>query len=172
MQTQSLEGTYEGDYLDGRFHGKGVYLHKDKRYVGEFINGLFHGNGILYVKGGSFIGYWNAGKLIDGNFVFDDGLQYKPLNQTQWDYCSSSDPRFYNEIRDGIQVGERLRDPTSHNYHDLLPPGCYDVVEGYYDPKRLMILSYTTGDEIRLPSKEEHEWIIANCRIGHGTKVI
>ena len=46
------------------------------------------------------------------------------------------------------------------------PTGCFDYGEGYYDPKKLSICSFETADPTRVPSKEEKEFIVKNCRKG------
>ncbi|RYY85568.1 hypothetical protein EON63_07260 [archaeon] len=71
-----LAGHYEGDVVDGRYHGKGVYKYLDFKYEGNFLDGQFHGEGALHVAGGAYKGLWRNGVLVDGGFVFDDGLQY------------------------------------------------------------------------------------------------
>jgi hypothetical protein len=162
----SLAGEYEGDYLEGRFHGRGVYKQNDFKYDGNFLDGLYHGEGTLFLKSGRFEGNWNKGKLVDGGFIFEDGLHYSKQDEDRWKYCSNEDPRFYSEIQNDLQIGEKLSEVTSHSYGNSLPKGCYDVIEGYYDPKKLMIFSYGTNDELRMPTKEEHKWFLANCRVG------
>jgi hypothetical protein len=48
-----------------------------------------------------------------------------------------------------------------------LPYGCFDLEEGYYDPKEQAVFSYQSGDKIRnVESEEEREWIVSNCREG------
>lgn len=43
---------YEGDYLNGRYHGTGKYtLSDDAYYEGTFSDGQFHGEGRLFVPG-------------------------------------------------------------------------------------------------------------------------
>ena len=43
---------YEGDFLDGRFDGKGKYSWAGNKYKGEFRNGKFGGQGKLTLKDG------------------------------------------------------------------------------------------------------------------------
>jgi hypothetical protein len=81
-----------------------------------------------------------------------------------WEYCSKYDRRFYKEIQDGIKIGDDLRDVSSHNY--TLPKDCYDAIDGYYDPKKHMVYSYITNEEIRTPNSEEIDFILNYCRIG------
>ncbi len=40
-------GRYEGDYIDGKRTGRGIYTWADgRRYEGDFNNGNMHGRGI------------------------------------------------------------------------------------------------------------------------------
>mmetsp|Transcript_6156 Transcript_6156/g.5503 ORF Transcript_6156/g.5503 Transcript_6156/m.5503 type:complete len:179 (-) Transcript_6156:55-591(-) len=157
-------GTYEGSQLVGRFMGNGKYKYKDYVYEGAFFDGLFHGQGTLYVKKGKFEGLWEKGKLIEGGFVFEDGLKHRQVENEYWDYCSIYDPRFHHEIESGIELGDPLVMETPLVNPPTLPEGCYDVLEGYYDPKKNTVMSYTIDEPIRKVSPDEHDWIIKNCR--------
>ncbi len=45
---------YEGDFVDDKRMGKGVYIWSNgNRYEGDFVHGEFHGQGTLYYKDGS-----------------------------------------------------------------------------------------------------------------------
>ena len=66
----TVVGEYEGDYQNGRYHGRGVYKYNGSVYEGNFVDGQFQGEGRLTNKYGSYQGYWNQGKLVDGGFVF------------------------------------------------------------------------------------------------------
>ncbi len=62
-------GTYEGEFLEGRPHGKGecVYANGEK-YLGEWQNGGFHGQGTLLLNDGTKVsGTWENGSLIREN---------------------------------------------------------------------------------------------------------
>ena len=39
-----------------------------------------------------------------GQFIFDDGLEYKKDNEKEWTYCTKQDRRFYPEINDGVSI--------------------------------------------------------------------
>lgn len=159
-----LGGQYEGELVDGRFNGRGVYNCDDSRYEGNFLNGAFHGEGILYVKGGSYQGFWKEGKLVEGGFVFEDGLQHKKVGNKYWEYCSPYDHRFYNEIKENVRIGEKLRHSSAHE--NKVPKDCYDTIDGYYDVKKHVVFSYTTNEQIRTPNSDEIDFILKNCRVG------
>lgn len=168
--------TYVGDLVNNRYHGKGVYsIGKNSTvpsgihaitYDGEFVDGDFHGHGRLYVddSGGYFEGIWNKNKLQSGGYIFHDKLKYKSINDDKWNYASKSDPRFYGEIKAGLQLGENLTYETPTGLPIHIPRGCFDTIDGYFDPKKKAVLDYTTGELIRMPDQEEKEWIIENCR--------
>mmetsp|Transcript_26065 Transcript_26065/g.35926 ORF Transcript_26065/g.35926 Transcript_26065/m.35926 type:complete len:167 (+) Transcript_26065:218-718(+) len=163
----NLIGEYSGDQENGRYHGKGVYKLENARYEGNFRNGEFHGEGRMFVEGGSFQGIWRQGKLVEGCFVFKDDLKHKRVeDKKEWDYCTSSDPRFYNEILEGVKVGDKLRHQSAHRYATSLPKGCYDTIDGYFDPKKHTVFSYDNNEELRIPDKREIDWIKEHCRIG------
>lgn len=63
------------------------------RYQGEMLEGRFHGNGELCYPDGHIIkGLWNQGSLETvERHIFSDGLIYETTN---WNYCQSSDRRF------------------------------------------------------------------------------
>jgi len=57
--------TYEGEYVNGKRDGKGVYIYKAKnwRYEGQFKAGLRHGLGVMqYSKTERYQGFWVEGK--------------------------------------------------------------------------------------------------------------
>lgn len=161
-----LAGSYEGEYQHGRFHGKGTYMLHGSRYEGGFSDGQFHGEGTLFVKNGYYQGLWRQGRLVDGGFIFGDGLQHRKVGYKYWDYCSRYDRRFYQEIKDGLPVGQRLREVTAHKHANDLPTGCYDTIDGYYDVKKHAVFSYTTNEVIRTPGHEEIDFILSHCRVG------
>lgn len=157
---------YEGGYVAGRFDGHATYesAHGGK-YIGDFVDGLYHGEGTLYVKNGYFKGEWEYGKLVDGKFFFRDKLSVGAGELDTWEYCDGEeDRRFQSEINNGVPEGEMKY--LSANICPLLPEGCYDVEEGYYDPASKAIFDFKTKDVVRYPDKAEAAWIMENCRKG------
>mmetsp|Transcript_51429 Transcript_51429/g.65851 ORF Transcript_51429/g.65851 Transcript_51429/m.65851 type:complete len:564 (-) Transcript_51429:142-1833(-) len=57
-------GWYEGGYLAGLKHGRGVRIFSNNnRYDGEFVNGLLHGDGIMECANGEvYMGAWERGQ--------------------------------------------------------------------------------------------------------------
>lgn len=162
----NLDSSYKGDLDNARANGKGTYTSSIGTYVGDFKEGNFHGNGTLTVKGGVYQGTWVKGILESGKFIYEDKLEHKSIDEDEWIYCSKKDPRFYIEIKNGLKIGDPLEYDTPHVTKPHIPDGCYDVIEGYYDPNKFAIFDYENHTQIRMPSKLESEWIIKNCRIG------
>jgi hypothetical protein len=72
--TNNNGNKYEGEYLNGKAHGYGVYLYVlGDRYVGQWIDGLQEGLGIEYSKDGfaKRSGAWRKGGL-EYSFLLDE----------------------------------------------------------------------------------------------------
>ena len=94
---------YTGGQELQRYSGQGKYVYEHGTYEGEFLAGKFHGEGKLYVRGGHWTGIWEEGNLkFQKKFVFEDELDHKTSNEVEWPYCSTADPRFYREITEGM----------------------------------------------------------------------
>ena len=81
-----LGDIYEGEFQNGTFNGKGVYLYLSKnhvtpgdRYEGDFRDGKRHGPGIYYYADGSTSeGIWTEGWLTGfGKLTFPDSDYYE-----------------------------------------------------------------------------------------------
>ena len=162
-----ISGEYKGELLNGRFEGVGEYESPQGRFVGGFHDGHFHGPGTMHVSGGKFVGTWQNGKIDTGEFFFNDGLMHRKSGYKFWEYCSMYDPRFYTEVVEiGLEKDQPLKYQTIHGtVANKIPQGCYDTVDGYYDPKQISVCKYDTNLPFRMPNKEEKEWIIKNCRM-------
>ena len=57
-QSASESGTYEGQFLNGKFHGQGMFKWKD---------------------GGAYVGQWRNGKMVDGVTTLPNGDTMRPL---------------------------------------------------------------------------------------------
>ncbi|XP_073770088.1 MORN repeat-containing protein 5 isoform X2 [Danio rerio] len=120
--------------------GTGEYtIPTHTRYVGEMKDGMFHGKGVLHFPNGSkYEGTWEKGICKEGKYTFSDGLKYK---ETDWDYCDGKDRRFYSERCNGLKpAGEsQLTDPDPPR---VIPDGCYDTGDGFYDPNTRVVKGY------------------------------
>ena len=66
-----VNGKYEGDYLNGKRDGKGIYLYQSgDKYEGEYKNDLKDGFGVYhYANGDVYEGFYKEG-LFDGKGVY------------------------------------------------------------------------------------------------------
>ena len=72
---------YEGEFRDGREHGRGVLTFADgkRRYEGEFREGKYHGHGVLIFANGTrrYEGEWREGKRHGrGILTIPNGIRY------------------------------------------------------------------------------------------------
>lgn len=78
-ETGRMGEQYVGEFLQGRFHGNGVYRHANGAvYVGEFQSGERHGVGVNTWPGGQrYIGEFRNGKQEGfGFYIWPDGGMY------------------------------------------------------------------------------------------------
>ncbi|XP_075900947.1 MORN repeat-containing protein 5 [Nelusetta ayraudi] len=156
-----IGSSYEGDMKNGRMEGKGEYTFPTgTRYVGETYNGMFHGHGVLHFPNGSkYEAKWENGIALQGSYTFADGLQYE---EADWDYCIDNDRRFYSERCNGLRpAGESQL--TDRHPPLVIPAGCYDCGDGFYDPDTRVVTTYD-GDFLRNADDSEHDWIVRTCR--------
>ncbi|XP_072422520.1 MORN repeat-containing protein 5 [Chiloscyllium punctatum] len=155
--------SYVGDYHNGRMEGNGVYtLPTETRYEGGMKDGMFHGNGTLYFPNGSkYVASWDRGAVIQGSYIFADGLEYE---EDDWTYCDHYDRRFYTEICHGLKPAGRSQ-LTNLDPPRTIPEGHYDCGDGFYNPLTRVITGYD-GEFLRNADDDEHEWIVRTCRKG------
>ena len=80
LEDGEWERIFEGDYKDGRPHGRGVVVFANGgRYEGDFKDGKPHGRGVLEVASGRrYEGDFRAGLMHGrGVVVFANGLRYE-----------------------------------------------------------------------------------------------
>nr|XP_028570298.1 MORN repeat-containing protein 5 isoform X3 [Podarcis muralis] len=120
--------------------GKGSYtLPTETKYVGEMKDGMFHGKGVLHFPGGSkYEGTWENGISIEGKYTFADGLEYE---DNKWHYCDGYDRRFYTEICRGLKPAG-ISQLTNLDPPRVIPAGCYDCGDGFYNPKTRVVVDY------------------------------
>ncbi|KAK7095211.1 MORN repeat-containing protein 5-like [Littorina saxatilis] len=154
---------YNGDYTNGRMEGKGIYdFPTNTRYEGEMKDGMFHGKGTLYFPNGSkYEASWEDGMALEGKYTFADGLQYEEEN---WEYCDGYDRRFYTEICKGLKPAGRSQ-LTNKVPPLVIPEGCYDCGDGFYDPNSRVVVDYKMKF-LRNADDDEHDWIVKTCRKG------
>mmetsp|Transcript_30857 Transcript_30857/g.89806 ORF Transcript_30857/g.89806 Transcript_30857/m.89806 type:complete len:469 (+) Transcript_30857:95-1501(+) len=89
LQSRAAGGKYEGAQVEGRPHGKGVFVYTSgDRYDGEWVDGTKHGAGTyFYHTGDKYVGEWqydrmhgagkffhSSGETFEGEFV--DGMRH------------------------------------------------------------------------------------------------
>ena len=71
---------YDGDFVDGMFHGKGHYkfAEKGKSYTGSFYDNQMHGQGLMkFADGGIYKGEFVEGKMHGyGERTYENGDKY------------------------------------------------------------------------------------------------
>nr|XP_040054400.1 MORN repeat-containing protein 5 [Gasterosteus aculeatus aculeatus] len=156
-----IGSSYNGGTKNGRMDGKGEYTFPTTtKYEGEVKDGMFHGKGVLHFSNGSkYEATWENGKAKQGSFTFADGLQYQ---EKDWDYCDGYDRRFYSERCNGLRPAGESQLTDLHPPR-VIPDGCYDCGDGFYDPKTRVVTSHT-GRFRRNADDSEHEWIVRTCR--------
>ncbi|KAM8871404.1 MORN repeat-containing protein 5 isoform 3-T3 [Synchiropus picturatus] len=135
----SLEQATEMERTDG--FGEYTFPTGTK-YEGEMKDGMFHGKGVLFFPNGNkYEAVWENGIAKQGSFTYKDGLQYQSKD---WDYCVGQDRRFYSERCNGLRPAGKSQLTDLHPPR-VIPDGCYDCGDGFYDPLTRVITSYSGG---------------------------
>lgn len=94
-------------------------------------------------------------------YDFADNLRYEA---DSWQYCSSSDRRFFREHIEGLRPAgdEQL---TNDHPPRAIPPGTFDIGRGYYRPSDKQVYDFS-GRLIGALTTEDPQWVQANCRQG------
>ncbi|NXY05857.1 MORN5 protein, partial [Pteruthius melanotis] len=129
-------------------------------YRGSLWDGMFHGPGeLLLPSGGGYRALWFRGVPVQGKFTFADGLEY---DEEKWHYCDGYDRRFYTEICSGFKP-PGIPQLTNLDPPKIIPEGCYDCGDGFYNPKTRVVVDYK-HKFLRNADDDEHEWILRTCR--------
>jgi len=94
----AIEGMYEGEWKDYKRDGHGVMVYANgDRYDGEWKDGKRNGHGVLvkHLDGSRYDGDWK-----DGNFMSPNGLVYEPIVVVYKD-----GGRYEGQFRDGRRNG-------------------------------------------------------------------
>ena len=75
----SSEGTYKGNWKNGKVHGTGVFVGILFTYDGEYVNGQQHGQGKKT---------FTSGKIEEG--TFENGILVKRVELTAEDYFNKA----------------------------------------------------------------------------------
>ena len=113
----SEEGTYKGDWKDGRVHGKGIFEGNEYTYDGAYVNGKKHGQGkMTYTNGTIEEGLFENNKFVKktigcvsgscqnewGMYKWSDGSSYSGY----WKYGKKDGEGTFIDKWGGKYVGE------------------------------------------------------------------
>jgi hypothetical protein len=103
MNTLIGKNKYQGETKEDWYDGLGKFHYENGIvYEGNFSKGEFHGEGtLIYPNGGRYVAKWDRGKLIEGQYFFYDNLDFQ--DETNWNYCTIKDRRFYTENLKGLR---------------------------------------------------------------------
>ena len=158
---------YEGERKNGRMEGSGTYTFPSGTvYTGEFLDGEFHGEGTLsFPESGKYVATWHRGKVVRGEYVFADGLEYTDPADGDWAYClPNGDRQFRSELVSGLRPAGDSQLADMHPPRKV-PAGSYDVGDGVLDPSTGKVFSYA-GIELRDATADEEAWARTACRFG------
>ena len=103
--------------------------------------------------------------MVQGEYVFSDGLKYVDPAEGDWDYCrADGDRRFYSERIGGLRPAGDSQITNLHPPHRI-PVGTYDTGDGYFNEADGKVYDYE-GEVLRDATHEEEKWIKAKCRMG------
>ena len=102
---------YEGEYLNGKRHGKGKeYLNNKLIYEGEYLNGKRNGNGKNYFNDNSiFEGVYLNNQKIVGAYYDKNGLKIRGINNINGkgkEYDDNGKIKFEGEYLNGERNGK------------------------------------------------------------------
>ncbi|KAK9879272.1 hypothetical protein WA026_004118 [Henosepilachna vigintioctopunctata] len=205
---------YEGQCSKIGMEGHGIYTFPHGVvYEGQFKDGMFHGKGILvYPQGQALNCTFKKGKITKWEFLFappsseDDvvpgqgrrmstGSEDLVRLKTELDidiatYCKPPDRRFNRSYSEGMK-GAPYENRTARLRERLIPEGCYDMEDGFYNPKtkwvhsaddmeHILYMAPENPQDIKLDSESDfvkfindipdvpvyhtESWIKENCR--------
>ena len=119
---------YEGEFVNGKFHGKGIYIsYTGAKYEGDFRLGIHDGYGVInFPDGSKHSGEWkNGNRHGRGTLLLKDGTRF----EGQWtnDIRNGKGVFYYPngkienvEYRDGIEINDtnnrKLQEIKTINY--------------------------------------------------------
>ena len=101
---------------------------------------------------GRYVAKWDKGKLIEGNYLFYDNLEFK---DQEWNYCTIQNRAFYTENIKGLRPDGKTLITNDIKGPKQIPEGTYDIGDGYYDPTKRVICEYDGSFKRDLDQDEE-----------------
>lgn len=105
---------YEGEFVDGKFNGQGVYTWADGgRYEGQWANGVRQGQGTrFYANGEKYVGQWKNGLFCgQGTYTWPDGTKHvgtyaDDARNGQGTYTWPDGSKYVGNFKDGERSGQ------------------------------------------------------------------
>ncbi|KAK9879271.1 hypothetical protein WA026_004117 [Henosepilachna vigintioctopunctata] len=189
VQTDFITGSsYKGKWSPVNMDSIGSYtLLHGVVYRGQLKDGQFHGKGILmYPMGQIILAEFHEGKIISWK------CERRNIEQCNLaTYCKPPDRRFFATLKSEF-LPPRKEYLTNYQPTMDIPTNCYDVGDGFYNPKTLWVHSYRDFSKLlympspknvpvdenllgddgtsfikkipRVPIHKSCEWIETNCR--------
>ena len=79
MYTWADGSTYNGDWIQGMKHGRGLYMYANgDMYEGGYFKGMKHGYGAAsWTNGSQYVGHWDSGREHgQGRYTTASGQRY------------------------------------------------------------------------------------------------
>ncbi|CAD8214259.1 unnamed protein product [Paramecium octaurelia] len=125
---------YQGQVLDGKRHGKGVYTWKDgTKYEGQFQNDQFNGYGVMeFADSSKFKGEWVNGEMEGfGHYIWPNSEEYKGYYKKSKKngfgvFKYKSGVVYFGDFLDGLNHGDAVlkqlnSKPKISKWQDELP---------------------------------------------------
>lgn len=113
--TDESGSRYEGEWENGKPHGKGTYISNEKlKIVGEFKNGLVEGKATLsFPDGTKIVGDYKEGSTKKGSIFYPDGDKYegelKNLEPHGYGiFLFGNGDKYSGEFKDGLKHGKGI----------------------------------------------------------------
>lgn len=129
--------SYEGEFLDGKRHGRGTYNFADKaKYVGEWRSGDMSGLGRMeFSGGGSFTGEFRADMWVRGVQVSENGNKYEGAFENKrrhgkGAFTWTNGDTYIGHWKDGLANGEGVLTIKGSVYVGTFVNGCINTPDG------------------------------------------
>lgn len=139
--------TYEGDWVEGKREGYGLYIWDDNAFFGGEFDGLRHGKGMYKEDAsGELRGYWKNDAYNGNDIVINEANSDEKFDNILDDQLALSDINDLNQLLDDRDFLISLRDvPNSH----CVWGDCENGLGVYVNAEENWIYFGTFADDIR-----------------------